>query len=109
MSFGFGVGDFIAVGKLCLTVYNKCKESPSNYNQLSSEVGALHNVIKKTEELSARQNLTSEQESELAMAKLGCEEVLTDLDNLLSKYESLGTNSQGKRDRVGSRCTRSTV
>lgn len=63
-------------------------------------MGALHGVMKKTEELFAQQKMTPEQNSDLAMSKAGCLEVLNDLDDLLSKYESLGTKSQGKLDRM---------
>ena len=101
MSFGFGVGDFLAVGQLCWKVYKKCKDSPGNYKELSSEVGALHNVMKETEELLSQQGLTPEQGVKLKTCQQGCEEVLKDLDGLLAKYESLGTNSRRTFDRVG--------
>ena len=101
MSFGFAVGDFIAVGNLCWSVYKKCKDSPGNYRELSSEVGALHNVIKEAEELLSQQTLTFEQETKLHRSKAGCEEVLTELDELLVKYENLGAKSQRTFDRIG--------
>ena len=83
MSFGFGVGDFLASGQLCWKVYTKCKDSPGNYKELSSEVGALHNVIKETEELLSQQGLTTEQGVKLTTCRQGCEDVLKDLDGLL--------------------------
>ncbi len=101
MSFGFAVGDFLAVGQLCWTVYKKCKDSPGNYAELSSEVGALHNVIKETEELLSQQDLTTEQKVKLTTCRQGCEDVLEDLDGLLAKYESLGTKSRRTFDRMG--------
>ncbi len=101
MSFGYSVSDCLAVGQLCWKVYKKCKDSPGNYAELSSEVGALHNVIKETEELLSEQDLTSEQKVKLATSRQGCEEVLEDLDGLLVKYESLGTNSRRTFDRMG--------
>lgn len=101
MSFGFGVGDFLAVGKLCWSVYKKCKDSPGNYKELSGEVGALHNVMKETEELLSQQRLSPEQKERLKVAKTGCEDVLGDLDAMLIKYESLGTKSQRTFNRMG--------
>ena len=101
MSFGFGVDDFLAVGGLCWKVYKKCKDSPGNYAQLSSEVGSLHNVIKETEEMLYQQDLTPEQKSKLAQSRQGCEEVLKDLDQLLNKYESMGTSARRAFDRMG--------
>ena len=101
MSFGFGVGDFLAVGRLSWSVYKKCKDSPGNYKELSSEVGALHNVINETEELLSQQDLTAKQKDKLNVSRVGCEDVLKDLDKLLAKYESLGTKSQRTFDRMG--------
>ena len=101
MSFGYSVGDVLVVGQLCWKVYKKCKESPGNYAELASEVGALHNVVKETEELVNEQKLTSQQENKLVTCRQGCESVLKDLDGLLVKYESLGTNARRNLDRVG--------
>lgn len=130
MSFGFSVGDFLAVGRLCWSVYKRCKESPGNYAELAryerrlvslhsvpcsknqmlyimltteieSEIGNLHNVIKETEELLAQQSLTSIQQQRLAACHRGCRAVLTDFDALLAKYESLGTQSRRTFDRMG--------
>ena len=101
MSFGYSVGDILAVGQLCWRVYKKCKDSPGNYAELASEVGALHNVMKETEELLSQQALTTKQGNKLLACRQGCESVLKDLDGLLVKYESLGTNSRRTFDRMG--------
>ena len=101
MNFSCGVGDFLAVGQLCWKTYKKCKDSTGNYAQLSSEVGALHNVLKETEELLSQQGLTVEQKVRLATCRQGCEDVLKDLDGLLVKYQSLGSKSQRTFDRLG--------
>ena len=99
MSFGFGVGDFIAVGQLCWKVYKKCKESPGNFAQLSAEVSSLQAVIKETEELVSEQSFSPEQVTRLSQLRQGCEAVLNDLEKSLVKYESLGTRSQRALDR----------
>ena len=101
MSFGFGVGDFLAVGQLSWKVYKKCKDSSGNYAELSNEVLALHGVVKEVEELVAEQDLTSGQNKSLSIHRQGCEDVLNDLESLLLKYESLGTKSQRTFDRMG--------
>lgn len=101
MSFGFGVGDFIAVGGLCWKVYKECKDSSDNYAELSSEVSALYTVIKETEELLSEQDLSPEKQAKLARCRQGCESVLKDFNDLLAKYESLGTKSQRTFDRIG--------
>jgi hypothetical protein len=101
MDFGFGFGDLIAVGTLCLKVYQRYKSSLGNYRELSSEVGALHNVIKESKGISSQQRLNAEQKARLALSKVGCEEVLAELGNLLVKYKILGTEELGKINRVG--------
>ncbi len=101
MSFGFGVTDFLTVGQFCWTVYKKCKDSSGNYKQLANEVGALHNVIKETEELLSQQELDSQEEKKLELSRSGCHSVLQDLNDLLAKYDSLGTKSQRTFDRMG--------
>ena len=104
MSFGYAIGDFLAVGQLCWKVYKKCKDSPGDYAALSSDVGAMHNVMKETEELLSPQKLTRAQQARLAACWRSCEGVLKDLDGLLVKYQSLGTKSTKSRraiDRLG--------
>lgn len=101
MSFGFSVGDFLAVGQLSWKVYKKCKDSPGSYAELSNEVGALHIVMKETEELFSQQEFTPQQENRLLACQQGCGGVLNNLDRLLVKYESLGTNSGRTFDRMG--------
>ena len=101
MSFGCSVADFLAVGQLCWKVYKKCKDSPGNYLDLAREVGALHNVVKETEELLSQQALTTKEKNKLLTCRQGCESVLKDLNGLLVKYESLGTNARRTFDRMG--------
>lgn len=66
MSFGFGVGDFVAVGELCWKVYKRGKESPGNYKELADEVSGLYTVIKETEELLSLQGITKNQQAKLS-------------------------------------------
>jgi len=37
MSFGFGVGDFIAVGNLAWTVYRSCKGATDDFKDVTKE------------------------------------------------------------------------
>ena len=101
MSFGVSVGDFIAIGELCWRVYKRCKASPGVYAQLTGEVSSLHSVLKETEELVRQQTLSKRQRDRLLPCQKGCETVLGELDDLLTKYESLGTKSQRVFDRIG--------
>lgn len=37
MSFGFGVGDFLVVSKLALTVWGRLREAPDQFKALRTE------------------------------------------------------------------------
>jgi hypothetical protein len=50
MSFGYSVGDFIAVGALAWDVYRYCKGAPESFGNISSEVLSLYAVLKEAEE-----------------------------------------------------------
>jgi hypothetical protein len=100
MSFGYSVGDFIALGTLAWSVYKSCKGAPEAFGDISLEVLSLQAVLKEAEETVFAQPLSPVKQERLKAVGDGCHRVLTDLDNLCKKYQSLGT--QGKRtwDRV---------
>jgi hypothetical protein len=50
MSFGYGVGDCIAVGRLAWNVYKSCRDAPESFGNISMEVLSLHAVLKTVEE-----------------------------------------------------------
>ena len=100
MSFGFGIGDFLAVSRLCWQIYTKCKDSSGSYADLSSQVITLHGVTKETVDILGQQDLSSSQENQLQSCQKECEAVLKDLDDMLVKFESLGSKSQRTFDRL---------
>jgi hypothetical protein len=100
MSFGYGVGDFIAVGALAWNVYKSCKEAPESYGRISLEVLSLHAVLKEAEETVFVQPLSPTKREHLKAVGDGCYCVLKDLDNLCQKYQSLGTQSKRTWDRM---------
>ena len=57
--------------------------------------------MKETEELLSQQDLTAKQKEALERSRVVCADVLKDLDALLDKYASLGTQSQRTFDRMG--------
>jgi uncharacterized protein YpbB len=102
MSFRYGhVGDVITVATLAWNVYKMCKDSPGVYKTVSSEVSSLHIVLKETEDIiteeAARDAYAAAQLKQISM---GCKEVLVDLQGLLDKYNSLGTQAQRTWDRM---------
>ena len=65
MSSGFSVGDVLTLAELSWKIYKKCKDSPGSYIELFTEVGNLHNIMKKTEELFSQQVLIPQQKNKL--------------------------------------------
>ena len=101
MSFGFGAGDFVQLGQLAWTVYKACKDAPESFGNISQEVLSLHAVLREVDESITGYNLTHTQEAGLKTVGNGCHNVLTDLETLVNKYESLGTQSKRTWDRMG--------
>ncbi|KAL6722363.1 hypothetical protein ACLMJK_001470 [Lecanora helva] len=100
MAIGVGIGDFLAVSRLCWQIYTKCKDASGNYADLSNQVITLHGVMKETMDMLAQQTLSPSQETQLGSCQKECEAVLKDLDQMLIKYESLGSKSQKTFDRL---------
>lgn len=101
MSFGFSVGDFIAVSKLAWNVYKSCKEAPESFKNITTEVLSLHAVLREAEETLSSQSLPTTTQAHLKIVVDGCKDVLEELQSLIDKYESLGTRSKRTWDRLG--------
>jgi len=87
------VGEILGIAKLAWTVYDGYKNAPSDFKDLSDEIKSLHNIV-NSDILKAKfrdPSLTSEDRERLRETLQGCENVLKDLDNLLTKYKRLGS------------------
>lgn len=100
MSFGFGVGDFLAVGKLAWAVYKSCRDAPDSFKNISIEVLSLHAVLKEVEETLSEQAISASKQHSLATVTTGCRCVLEDLQTLVTKYENMGSQSKRTWDRL---------
>jgi hypothetical protein len=100
MSFGYGVGDLLAIGTLAWKVYKSCKGASESFRDISSEVLSLHVVVKEAEDIVFAQTLPLAKQEQLRVVGDGCRHVLEDLDNLVKKYQSLGTQSKRTWDRM---------
>ena len=94
MSFGHSFRDFIALGTLAWCVYKSCKGAPEAFGDISLEVLSLHTVLKEAEEAVFAHPLPPDQRQRLKAVGDECYYVLTDLDNLYKKYQSLGTKDK---------------
>ena len=100
MSFGYSVSDFVAVGQLSWKIYKACKDAPEGFKNIAQEVLSLHAVLKELEETYSDANLSAAQLSRLKVVGDGCRAVLEDLQDLVDRYHSLGTNTKRTLDRL---------
>jgi len=101
MSFGYSLGDIIALGQLAWNVYKSCRDAPESFNNIATEVLSLQAVLKEVEETLSNYPLSQSKKANLATILNGCRSVLEDLQALVDKYESLGTQSKRTFDRMG--------
>jgi hypothetical protein len=94
MSFGFSVGDFIAVSTLAMNIYSSCKNSSHGFKSITSEVNSLHIVLKKISEYLSEHPLDTDATECLESLKNECYGVLKDIQDLLQKHRSLGTKGR---------------
>ena len=91
MSFGYGVGDIIAVSRLALKVYTAYKDAPDDYRNISDEVNSLHIIINKAARHFESITLSNKIQEEGKVVLEGCHNVLKDLDTLIEKYNALAS------------------
>ena len=119
MNFGFGIGDFLAVGKLVWSVYRAYADAPEQFRDFSQEILSLHIVIRKVEgqlgisgpdatangsqasrsqasrsQASGSQppnvaTLSTKDKDDLRELYNGLQAIMKELDSLLKKYQSL--------------------
>ena len=90
MSFGYGVGDIIAVSRLALKVYTAYKDAPDDYRNISDEVKSLHIIIEEaTRHFDESTSLSNKKQEGGKEVLEGCQNVLKDLDALIDKYKAL--------------------
>ncbi|MCJ1289128.1 hypothetical protein MMC34_000660 [Xylographa carneopallida] len=94
MSFGFGIGDIIAISDKAWSLYQLCSQSSEQFATISSQAGLLHVVLKQNKENIEKIRLTPEKHADLTVLMKGCDDVLSALEILLNKYEAFSTKEQ---------------
>lgn len=95
MSLGpFGVGELVSAVRLAWTVYNACQSAPLEFKALSEEVEALYIVLQSTERVILDAELDADRIHDLNRVSQGCITVLTELEVLMNKYQSLGSSGR---------------
>ncbi|TEY86542.1 hypothetical protein BOTCAL_0006g00220 [Botryotinia calthae] len=95
MSFGFGIGDILAVIELSKKIRKDFADAPSQFEDISLEVRSLSIVLQDIEDELSLPDLNAKQKSELKEIVDGCRDVLEKLQRLLSTYGELKSDSRG--------------
>ncbi|KAI1264662.1 ankyrin repeat-containing domain protein [Xylariaceae sp. FL1019] len=91
MSFGFGVGDFLAVLKLAHQLQKDFLEAPKEYKALAEDVRSL-SIALQDAEISGSQ-LDDSHLTDFKQIVTSCKDLLQDLDKTLDKYKNLSHRS----------------
>ncbi|THV45381.1 hypothetical protein BGAL_0496g00050 [Botrytis galanthina] len=102
MSFGFGIGDILAVIELAKKIRKDFVDAPSQFKDISLEVRSLSIVLQDIEDELSLPDLNAKQKSELEEIIVGCRDVLEKLQRALSAYGELISDFRG----VGSKAKR---
>ncbi|KAJ8606130.1 hypothetical protein MRB53_041206 [Persea americana] len=103
LPFGFGIGDFIAAGQLAWTLYLACDKSPSNdFKALAVSCRDVYITLRRLESfVEENQHTIKEKDvNDLAQLCKDCRETLTELDEMLKKYQSLVSTRRAVWDRI---------
>ena len=114
--FGFGISDFVAVGQLAWKIYLSCmttphfqeprthillgKAAPEVFGNISRELESLHCVLGEAADSQLSHPLPPRREGRLKTILDGCVSVLADLQFIVQKYQSLGTDEKSSWDRL---------
>ena len=98
MSFGVSASDVLLCVQLAHKVWKGCREAPRDFRAVSIEVASLHLVLHEAKETA--DELSASKGEDLRQLINGCKSVLQELEELLQKYKSLGTQSRRTWDRL---------
>lgn len=95
MSFGFSVGDFLAVGTLTLRLYRAFKDAPAEFNEISGQLSSFHIVLCDLKDQADDPNSLLNRHGAPRRADLietvnNMLSTLRELEDLYSRYEQMG-------------------
>ncbi|OAP55828.1 hypothetical protein AYL99_09980 [Fonsecaea erecta] len=105
MSFGFGVGDFLAVIGLVREIRSRFVDAPHQFGDISKDVTSLSHVLDDIEVL-PQTELPDQEKAGFGQVIQSCKEVLKELQETLDKYQELDSTTRdfaGRSRRVWKR------
>ncbi|KAJ5783175.1 hypothetical protein N7457_004949 [Penicillium paradoxum] len=92
MSFGFGIGDFIAVLELANRVRKRFVNASTQFQGISDDVKVLSNALRDIDDYGPDESLDEQRKRDLNLISKSCQGVLENLDRKLDKYQELGAS-----------------
>ncbi|OCK74144.1 hypothetical protein K432DRAFT_430203, partial [Lepidopterella palustris CBS 459.81] len=95
MSFGFSLGDFLAVIQLANKIRKDFAGAPSEFKGALDVVRSLSFVLHDAEVAASERDLSPEEETGLQTIRDGCQNILSELESTLNKYTELESQQTG--------------
>ncbi|KAL3456121.1 hypothetical protein BJX64DRAFT_281571 [Aspergillus heterothallicus] len=89
MSFGFGVGDFLAAFELANKLRRRFVNAPAEFRLLSEDVKQLSSILRDIDDLDPDDELSGKQKARLGDISSACGDALLNLQNFLDKYQDV--------------------
>lgn len=100
MSFGFSVGDFVALSTVAYNIYGSLKDSPAEFKSITSEANTLSAILKNIASHLSDHNVDPDSAEELGSLHRQTSKVLEDIRELLERFGSLAKKKPRKFDRI---------
>ncbi|KAL2153768.1 hypothetical protein VTH82DRAFT_4923 [Thermothelomyces myriococcoides] len=95
MSFGFGIGDFLAVIQLTNSIRKSFKYAPAEFKEISTDVKTLSHTLQDVEVALAEREPSPREKKDLQGIADSCREVLEDVNKVLDSFRELGPRARG--------------
>lgn len=100
MSFDFSVSDHVLAVQFAHSLWQEAQDAPGAFRAVSAEVASPKLVLQDVQETVTGRVVDQAKQAELGQLVYGCNDVLIELQTLLYKYKSLGTQSKRTWDRL---------
>ncbi|PCG99584.1 Hypothetical protein PENO1_002190 [Penicillium occitanis (nom. inval.)] len=101
MSFGYSIGDFVTLLELTNRIRKRFIRSPVEFRQISEDIKKLGVVLQDIDDFESEEGLNPQQQASIGQISQACHSVLTDLEQMLNKYQELDheMDTLGKKTR----------
>ena len=101
MSFGVSVGDLVAVGTLANQLWTACREASPEFQDCANLCHEVSLVIEGCRPNNPNSVLRVQDSKTISQLAESCNTTLSTLENLLRRYNSLGSTTHRVRDTLG--------